>query len=130
MNLNVFADIPNATIKENLKVYFGSKIVIIPKISSCPLPDGVKWQKSIDGDTFQDLDIGETKYYGSSIDPQDPKLVITKTTFEDMLSYRLQVWNKIGEHCSNLVFINVTGGKQQCFTESLINTSTIYMKIS
>lgn len=86
----------------------------------------MKWQKSIDGDTFQELDIGETKYYGSSIDPHCPKLVIRKTTFEDTLYYRLQVWNKIGESFSNTSFIKVTGGKQRSFSESLIYTPTIH----
>lgn len=86
----------------------------------------MKWLKSIDGDTFQELDIGETKYYGSIIDPHCPKLVIRKTTFEDMLYYRLQLWNKIGENFSNILFIKVTGGKQRSFTESLIYTSTIH----
>lgn len=86
----------------------------------------MKWLKSIDGDTFQELDIGETKYYGSIIDPHCPTLVIRKTTFEDMLYYRLQLWNKIGENFSNISFIKVTGGKQRSFTESLIYTSTIH----
>lgn len=86
----------------------------------------MKWLKSIDGDTFQELDIGETKYYGSIIDPHCPALVIRKTTFEDMLYYRLQLWNKIGENFSNISFIKVTGGKQRSFTESLIYTPTIH----
>lgn len=109
--LNDFADVPKATIPKELTVCYGSETIFNPEVVSCPLPDGVQWQKSKfdDNETFECIDVNEAKYFGSCLDPESPKLVITKTTFEDMPYYRLLIWNKIGERYSNTTHLNVTG---------------------
>lgn len=121
--LNNFADVPKATIPTISTVCFGSKTTFDPEVFSCPPPDGVKWQKSTesDNDNFECIDLDDPKYYGSSLDPESPKLVITKTTFEDMLRYRLFIWNTIGEGFSNITPLNVTGS--MTFAVSMI---TVY----
>lgn len=84
----------------------------------------MRWQKSKfdENERFECIDINEEKYFGSCLDPESPKLVITKTTFEDMPYYRLLIWNKIGEHYSNTTHLNVTGS--MAFAVSII---TIYI---
>lgn len=84
----------------------------------------MQWQKSNDGITYEYIDINEAKYYGSRLDPESPKLVITKTTFEDMLYYRLFIWNKIGESYSNASHLNVTGS--MTLAVSMISIFKIY----
>lgn len=111
LTLHVIADVPKATISSDQPVYYGSKTILNVKLSSCSSPVEVKWQKSIDGNTFSSIDISEPKYYGSSLNPESPFLVITKTTFKDMLYYRLLVWNQIGEEFSNTYCLNVIGSK-------------------
>lgn len=86
----------------------------------------MQWQKSNDNVTFECIDINEAKYYGSRLDPESPKLVITKTTFEDMLHYRLLIWNKIGERYSNTTHLNVTGSMN--FAVSMITIFKKYLK--
>lgn len=104
-----FPDIPSAKISVNSKVYFGSKSNIWSYISSTPRPNKAEWQKSVDGDVFHSIDINKQEYNGSSKNPCYPSLVIQKTTFENMLYYRLRVWNGIGECVSNTVFLDVNG---------------------
>lgn len=106
------------------------------KDSSVPSLDGVKWQKSLDGVTFKCIDITKPRYYGSSIKPKAPSLVIPKTTFEDAFHYRLFVWNKIGEHVSNTLRLNVTGSmylfkmNNKTIDENIINVDVrIYIYI-
>lgn len=83
----------------------------------------MQWQKSNDDIKYECIDINEAKYFGSRLDPNSPKLIITKTTFEDMLYYRLLIWNKIGESYSNTTHLNVTGS--MTFAVSMI---TIFKK--
>lgn len=119
MTLIVFADIPNANIVTDSEIVFGSKIIIKAIISSCPPICGMQWQKSIDRHNFSNINLGDSQHEGSSVDPQSPFLVITKTTFDDVLYYRLRVWNTIGEHFSNTLHLNVTGSMLQRFTKIL-----------
>uniref|UniRef100_A0A8W8NZT4 Ig-like domain-containing protein n=1 Tax=Magallana gigas TaxID=29159 RepID=A0A8W8NZT4_MAGGI len=102
-------DIPKAEIETASKVFVGSKTIFKPLISSCPSPIGVEWQKSIDRKNFTCINVRDSKYKGSSFSPKSPLLVITNTTFEDVLYYRLRVWNRIGENFSNELRLNVTG---------------------
>lgn len=104
-----FPDIPSAKILVDSKVFFGSELKIWPCISSTPRPNKAEWQKSVDGDVFHCIDIDKQEYNGSAKDPKFPSLVIQNTTFENMLYYRLRVWNGIGECVSNTVFLDVTG---------------------
>lgn len=90
---------------------FGLKTTITSAVLSCPTPDEVEWQTSNDGKTFRRIDISEPHYYGSSLSPDSPSLVIPYTTFDDMLHYRLLLWNKIGDQCSNTLYLHVTGCK-------------------
>lgn len=119
LTLLVFADIPSATIVTDSKIVFGSKTIIKTLISSCPPICGMQWEKSIDRHSFSNINVGDPKHEGSSVDPQSPFLVITKTTFDDVQCYRLRVWNTIGEHFSNTLHLNVTGSMLQCFTKIL-----------
>lgn len=116
MTLIVFADILSAKIVTDSKIVFGSKTIIKTFISSCLPIRGMQWQNSIDGHNFSNINIGDPKHKGSSLVPKAPLLVITKTTFDDVKYYRLQVWNTIGEHFSNTLHLNVTGSMLQCFT--------------
>lgn len=103
------ADVPDVKISTEQEVYFGSKTSFTSRIVSCPSPDGVEWQQSNDGKTFESIIISKPKYYGSSCDLKSPLLIIPKVTFEDRLYYRLSVWNKIGKQHSDTVFLNVKG---------------------
>lgn len=79
----------------------------------------MEWQKSIDRHNFSSIDVEDPKHEGSSPDPKLPLLVITNTTFEDVLYYRLRVWNRIGEIFSNTLHLNVKRGISKYFTEIL-----------
>lgn len=104
------ADVPNATIlTDNSEVVFGSETKVESLVESCPKPDGVEWQKSKDGKNFLGIDINKPHYHGSSLNSESPLLLISKTVFEDVLYYRLHVWNKIGEHFSDPLFLDVKG---------------------
>lgn len=106
---NVTLDIPNANIVTDSEIVFGSKTTINATISSCPSICGLEWQKGIDRNNFIIINAGDPKHVGSSLNPILPLLVITNTTFDDVQHYRLRVWNKIGEHFSNTLHLNVTG---------------------
>lgn len=108
-SLQQHEDIPKAKIETASKVFVGCKTIFKPLISSCPSPIGVEWQKSTDGKNFTCINVRDSKYKGSSLSPKSPLLVITNTTFEDVLYYRLRVWNTIGENFSNTLRLNVTG---------------------
>lgn len=88
---------------------FGSNTIITSRISSFPSLEGMEWQKSIDGNTFNCTDISQPRYKGSRIEPESPLLVIPKTTFEDKLHYRLLVWNIFGRCISGPLPLIVTG---------------------
>ena len=105
-----FIDIPSATISNEVSVYVGSRTNISSKVEACPPPEGITWQKSSDSVTFENINIDNPRYYGSTNDPSSPVLTITKSTFDDKMYYRLLVWNKIGQRVSNTVYLNVTGG--------------------
>lgn len=105
------ADVPSADISIDSEVMFGLNTTLTSAVLSCPTADKVEWQKSNDGKTFCRIDIREPRYYGSSLSPESPLLVIPYTTLDDMLHYRLRVWNKIGDQCSNTLYLNVTRGK-------------------
>lgn len=79
------------------------------EVVSCPALDGAKWQRSIDGLIFHEIDISEPKYHGSSHHSESPSLEIKLISFDDKQHYRLRVWNKIGERVSNTVYLNVRG---------------------
>lgn len=112
----LIADVPSAKIlTKQLDTFFGFTTGLNPNILSIPSPDGVEWQKSNDGKTFESINIRQRKYNGSSCNSASPLLVIPNVAFEDKLYYRLLVWNKIGEQYSNSVYINVKGSTQFCF---------------
>lgn len=125
LTLIAFADIPNANIVTDSEIVFGSKTTINATISSCPSICGLEWQKGIDRNDFSIINVGDPKHEGSSLNPILPLLVITNTTFDDVQHYRLRVWNKIGEHFSNTLHLNVTGSMPECFTKILIINSII-----
>lgn len=104
---------------------FGLKTMVKSAVSSCPPPDGVEWQNSDDGKSFRRIDINKPHYYGSSLNPESPVLAIPYTTFDDMLHYRLFVWNKIGDQYSNTLYLNVRGSKLPCFIKKLITIKAL-----
>lgn len=106
----LFLDVPKAKISTVSLTLYGSSTSVWSEVVSCPAPERVQWQKSIDGLTFYCIDISEAKYHGSSLNPESPKLEINCVSFDDKQHYRLRVWNKIGVHASNTVFLNVIGG--------------------
>lgn len=103
-----FPDLPEATISTELQVYLGSAAEIRSKVSSTPPLNEFKWQKSVDGNKFQCIDINKREYHGTD-GLKNPFLVIPITTFDDILHYRLLVRNIFGGCVSNTVYINVTG---------------------
>lgn len=105
----IFSDLPVANISTNSGPIFGSNTIITSKITSCPSLEGVEWQKSIDGNTFNCIDISQPRFKGSTIEPKSPLLVIPKTAFEDTLHYRLLVWNIFGRCISDPLHLIVTG---------------------
>lgn len=103
-------DVPNATLStENSEVVFRSETKVKSLVTSCPKPDGVEWQKSKDGINFLGIDINKPHYHGSSLNRESPLLLISNTVFKDMSYYRIRVWNKIGEHLSDPLYIDVKG---------------------
>lgn len=97
----------------------GSKTVFKPLMSYMQSPFGVEWQKSIDGQNFSCINVNDPNFKGSSRNPKSPLLVITNTTFEDVLYYRLRVQNKTGESFSNTLRIYVIKSMQKYFTKIL-----------
>lgn len=85
MTLIVFADIPIVIIVTDYEIVFGSKTIIKAFILSFPSICGMEWQKSIDRQHFSSIDVEDPKHEGSSTGPKLPLLVITNTTFEDVL---------------------------------------------
>lgn len=128
--IHVFVGIPKVQISSEKSVVFGSKTTFVPEISSCPVPDGVEWQTSVDGETFAKIDISKPKYFNSSCNPENPILEIPKVTFADKFYYRLLAWNKIGSTKSNIVHLNVTGGMQIIFNSLLVCIETLNLNVS
>lgn len=85
----------------------GLKTTIKPTVVSCPPPNKVQWQSSNDGKTFNEINISKSH----SLSPESPLLVIPYTTFDDMLYYRLRLWNELGDQFSNTLYLKVTGCK-------------------
>lgn len=107
-SLIFFPDIPKATISTVSKVYFGSTTQIMSKVLSFLPLSKYEWQKSFDGNEFHCIDINERKYHGTDCF-KSRLLVISNTTSDDILYYRLLVWNIIGSCVSNTVFLDVLG---------------------
>lgn len=105
------ADVPSAKLLTDSEVMLGLKTTIKPTVVSCPPPNKVQWQSSNDGKTFYQINISKSHYYGSSLSPESPLLVIPYTTFDDMLYYRLRLWNELGDQFSNTLYLKVTGCK-------------------
>lgn len=55
--------------------------------------------------------------------------MILKTTFEDAFHYRLFFWNKIGEHVSNVLRLNVTGSPPNVLTSHKIYIKNYSVKL-
>lgn len=97
------------------------------EVTSCPKLEGVEWQCSSDGNEFFCIDISTPHYHGSKQLAESPLLVISKTTFEDRLHYRLRVTNKIGRSFSNILYLDVKGSMYQieCFNGWSITVNII-----
>lgn len=93
-------------------------------MSSVPSPFGVEWQKSIDNQNFSCINVTDPKFEGSSQKSKSPLLVITNITFEDVLFYRLRVWNAIGESFSNTLHLNVIKSMHK-FLKDILNIHCI-----
>lgn len=105
----MFTDVPCIAISTKPKVHFASDTTITSIVTSNPQPEKAQWQNSKNGDDFYEMDVTKSKYFGSNVSPECPRLVIPKTTFDDMLYYRLQISNKLGVNVSNIVYLKVTG---------------------
>lgn len=115
--LFTIADVPFAQISTDSKGVFGSMTIFKSVVTACPKLERVEWQGSSDGKTFIPIDISKPHYHGSKQLVESPLLVISKTTFEDRLHYRLHVMNKIGKSFSNILYLDVRGSMYQCFNE-------------
>lgn len=115
LTCSLILDVPKAKLSTVSQCYYGSSTSIWSEVVSCPAADRVQWQKSIDRLAFYCIDISEAKYHGSSLNPESPELEINCVSFDDKQHYRLRVWNKIGVHASNTVFLNVIGGMYHLF---------------
>lgn len=111
----MIADVPFAHISTESKGVFGSMTIFKSEVTSCPKLEGVEWQCSSDGKKFFRIDISTPHFHGSKQLDESPLLVISKTTFEDRLHYRLRVLNKIGRSFSNILYLDVKGSMYQCF---------------
>lgn len=58
-----------------------------------------------------DIDITTDKYTGSSVTGPSPELRINPVKLIDETSYRLEVSNGVGSTSSNLISLNMIGGK-------------------
>lgn len=105
----MFTDVPCIAILTKPTVHFASDTTITSIVTSKPQPEKAQWQNSKNGNDFYEIDVTDSKYFGSNVSPECPRLVIPKTTFDDMLYYRLQITNKIGVNVSNAVYLKVTG---------------------
>ncbi|XP_055999938.1 uncharacterized protein LOC130048001 [Ostrea edulis] len=103
--------VPVVYINEELQVTVGNPITIKPSIQSCPTPISAMWQKRSGNTTeeFEMLDINDSKYFGSEVGLEDPRLIIPETTHEDGIYYRLIVSNGLGQSTSNTAFLKLIG---------------------
>lgn len=126
---DVTLNVPIVKIPQEQAGCFGSEITITPSILSIPSPKRANWQRSQDGIKFKLIHINDKKYVGSSDDPECPKLVISKATFDDRLYYRLLVCNEMGEGVSNTVHLNITGSPPNITTSLETNIKSRYVKL-
>ncbi|XP_061196858.1 uncharacterized protein LOC133205132 [Saccostrea echinata] len=103
-----------------LTATFGDQITVDSIIESCPSPEKAIWQKSKDlaPDNFMTIDIDDARYFGSSLDPEKPILVITKASDADKMYYQLEVTNGIGKSISNAVLLKLVGGTPKVLISS------------
>lgn len=106
----IFLDIPTTQIRSTANVIFGSDTRLDCFVSGYPPPYKVEWQASLDGTTFDTIDIYKNKYFGSSTDQCSPFLRVRKASLTDQQYYQVVVWNVFGKCTSNNVFLQVTGG--------------------
>lgn len=104
------------------KVEFASETIITSIVQSVPSPEKVHWQISNDGNKFHEIDITQPKYNGSNLNPETPRLVIKRTTFDDKLFYQLYVSNALGDNYSNTVDLKITGGMSFVMLTNRIQT--------
>lgn len=116
----MFVDVPCIEISTKSPVHFASDTTLTSSVSSMPPPKKAVWQKSKNGNDFSELVVTKSKYFGSNVSPECPRLVIPKTTFDDRLYYRLQISNKLGVNVSNIVYLKVTGSMSFCSLTQLI----------
>ncbi|XP_056017516.1 muscle M-line assembly protein unc-89-like [Ostrea edulis] len=109
---SIHLSVPSVSIIEVPEVIVGNPIIIVPTIQSCPTPVSAIWQKNNrhNNEEFERLEINDSKYFGSSDDPDDPRLVMQKVTQEDALYYRLIVSNGIAQSASNTIYLKLIGG--------------------
>lgn len=105
----MFAGVPCVSISIKPTVHFASVTTITSIVTSMPPPEKAQWQKCKHGNDFSKLEVTKPKYFGSVDSPECPRLVIPKTTFDDMLYYRLQISNKLGVKVSKSVYLKVIG---------------------
>ncbi|XP_056002847.1 uncharacterized protein LOC125667384 [Ostrea edulis] len=117
--------LPSVSIVDDLQVAVGNPITIEVTIQSCPTPVSAIWQKRIrlDLKDFENIDINQSKYFGSKDDPENPILVIPKTTLEDGIFYRLVVSNGIGQSTSNTTYLKLIGDVPSLFVPHVTSTS-------
>ncbi|XP_062599552.1 hemicentin-1-like [Saccostrea cucullata] len=103
--------IPSVVICKELTVPLGGQATIIPDITSCPSPEKALWLKSQTQapENFLTIDMDDARYFGSSMDPEKPILVISNASYIDNLHYRLEVTNGFGKSTSNAVLLKVVG---------------------
>ncbi|XP_062578446.1 uncharacterized protein LOC134240371, partial [Saccostrea cucullata] len=135
----IFLDAPFVKIGKDLTVEncqiltatFGDQVTISAIVKSCPSPIKAIWQKSKDQtpDNFMTVDIDHARYFGSSLEPAKPILVITKASDADKVYYRLEVTNGIGKSISNNVLLKLVGDLPSVSTHSktdFLNQSVIF----
>lgn len=91
------------------KVTFGSETRLNCDVCGYPPPDKVEWQNSVDGTTFNPIDIDGDKHFGNSTDPRSPYLLVRNATVKDQQYYRVIVSNLLGKCISKALFLQVTG---------------------
>lgn len=95
--------------RSNSKVVCGSDTTFDCTVSGYPSPDEVKWQHSLDGKEFFDIDTDMDKYLRSRIDLCLHSFLVRKATRSQQRYYRVVVSNSIGKCTSNKLFLQVTG---------------------
>lgn len=104
-------DKPSADIvsTSNSKVVCGSDTTFDCTVSGYPSPDVVKWQHSLDGTEFFDINTDTDIYLISSSGLSSHSLLVRKAKLNEQRYYRVVVSNSIGKCNSNKLFLQVTG---------------------